>query len=77
MYLDISDGTTTVVLSGTSPVKGCTYFPQTAQYRSGDWQPVTEDATVNLQGTAANIRTTINNVETLLQAAIRRQKRAW
>lgn len=74
MYLDISDGTTTVVLSGTSPVKGCTYFPQTAQYRGGDWQPVTEDATVNLQGTAANIRTTINNVELLLQAAIRRQE---
>lgn len=74
MYLDISDGTTTVVLSGTSPVKGCTYFPATAQYRGGDWQPVTEDATVNLQGTAANIRTTINNIEQLVQAAIRRQE---
>ncbi len=74
MYLDISDGTTTVVLSGTSPVRGCTYFPATAQYRNGDWQPVTEDAVVNLIGTAANIRTTINSIETLLQAAIRRQE---
>lgn len=72
--LGITDGTTTVSLSGTSPVLGCTYFPQTSQYRNGEWQDVTEQAEVNLRGTAATIRSTINSIETLLQAAIRRQE---
>ncbi len=74
MYLDISDGTTTVVLSGTSPVTGCTFFPKTSQYKNGDWQPVTEDAIVNLRGTHTAIRSTTNSVEGLIQAAIRRQE---
>lgn len=72
--LSLTDGTTTVSLSGTSPVLGCTFFPQTSQYRNGEWQPVTEQAEVNLRGTAANIRATINSIETLLQQAIRRQE---
>ncbi len=72
--LSITDGTTTVSLSGTSPVRGCTYFPQTAQYRNGEWQQVTEQADVNLTGTAAAIRTAINSIETLLQAAQLRQQ---
>lgn len=74
MYLDISDGTTTVVLSGTSPVTGCTFFPKTSQYKNGDWQPVTEDAIVNLRGTHSAIRSTTNSVEGLIQAAVRRQQ---
>jgi len=73
MYLDISDGTTTVVLSGTAPVLGCTYFPDTAQYRNKTWQPVTESAEVNLRGTAANIRATVATIGRLLQQAIDRQ----
>ena len=40
--LALTDGTTTVTLSGTSPVRGCTYFPQTAQYRNGEWQQVND-----------------------------------
>jgi hypothetical protein len=72
--LAITDGTTTVSLSGTSPVLGCTFFPQTSQYRNGEWQPVTEDAEVNLRGTAAAIRSTVASIEMLLQAAIRRQE---
>jgi len=74
MYLDISDGTTTTVLSGTSPVMGCTFFPITSQYKNGDWQPVTENAIVNLRGTHTAIRSTINSIETLISAAIRRQE---
>ncbi len=72
--LAITDGTTTVSLSGTSPVLGCTFFPQTSQYRNGEWQNVTEDAEVNLRGTAATIRSTVASIEMLLQAAIRRQE---
>lgn len=72
--LAITDGTTTVSLSGTSPVLGCTYFPQTSQQRNGEWQPVTEQAEVNLRGTAAAIRATVASIEMLLQAAIRRQQ---
>jgi hypothetical protein len=72
--LSLTDGTTTISLSGTSPVLGCTFFPQTSQYRNGEWQPVTEDAEVNLRGTAAAIRSTVASIEMLLQAAIRRQE---
>lgn len=72
--LAITDGTTTVSLSGTSPVLGCTFFPQTAQYRNGEWQSVTEQAEVNLRGTAASIRSTVASIETLLQSAILRQE---
>jgi hypothetical protein len=72
--LSLTDGTTTISLSGTSPVLGCTFFPQTSQYRNGEWQPVTEDAEVNLRGTAAAIRGTVASIEMLLQAAIRRQE---
>jgi hypothetical protein len=72
--LAITDGTTTVSLSGTSPVLGATYFVGTSQYRNGEWQNVTEDAEVNLRGTAATIRSTVASIELLLQAAIRRQE---
>lgn len=74
MYLDISDGTNIVVLSGTAPVLGCTFFPKTSQYRNGSWQNVTEDAIVNLRGTHTVVRSSINAVEALIQAAIRRQE---
>ena len=74
MYLDISDGTTTVVLSGTAPVRGCTYFPATAQMSGGAWQAVTESAEVNLTGTAAAVRAAVNTIEKLLQAAALRQQ---
>jgi len=74
MYLDISDGTTTVVLSGTAPVMGCTYFPDTAQYRDGDWQPVTESAEINLRGTEASIRAKVSTIGRLLQQASDRKK---
>lgn len=73
MYLAITDGTTTVVLSGTSPVLGCTYFPSAPARNGGDWQPVTETAEINLRGTAAAIRTTTNAIESLLDAAVDRQ----
>lgn len=73
MLLQITDGTTTVTLSGTSPVLGCTYFPVAPQMRAGEWQPVTETAEVNLRGTHTAIRATINSIESLLQAAALRK----
>jgi hypothetical protein len=65
MILNISDGTTTVVLSGTSPVLGCTYFPAT----SDSGKDVTESVEVNLRGTEAAIRAAVNDIEQLLTDA--------
>ena len=74
MLLTLSDGVTTITLSGGSnAILGCTYFPDTAQYRESAWQPVTETAEVNLRGTRSAMRATTGNIETLLQAAQRGQ----
>lgn len=73
MYLSISSGATEIALSGTAPIRGCTYFPDTAQQRAGEWQPVTETAEVNLSGTAAAIRSTVNSLENLFLLAARRE----
>ncbi len=72
MYLSISSGATEIVLSGTSPVRGATYFPSTAQQQRGEWQPVTETAEVNLSGTAAAIRSTENSLNALFLLAAQR-----
>ena len=69
MLLTISDGTTTIDLSGTAPVRGCTYYPLTPSTKADELQDVTETAEVNLSGTEAAIRATINAVERLLTAA--------
>lgn len=74
MLLQITDGTSTITLSGTSPVLGCTYFPAPPQGGGamgdgGAAQGVTETVEVNLRGTAEQVRATINAVETLLQMA--------
>jgi hypothetical protein len=71
--LTISDGTTTVTLSGTSPVLGCTYFPATPNRNNGEWQDVTETVEVNLRSTAATMRATVNSIEALFESARRRQ----
>ena len=73
MQLQLTDGTTTVTLSGTSPVTGCTYFPNTPERKGGVYTDVTETAQVTLTGTAANIRTTVNSIERLLEQAALRQ----
>jgi hypothetical protein len=73
MLLQLTDGTTTVVLSGTSPVRGATYFPATPSYSANVLQPVTETAEVNLTGTQTAIRATINSIETLLRRGLERQ----
>lgn len=73
MLLQLTDGTTTITLSGTSPVRGCTYFPAAPQRNGGELQPVTETAEINLSGTAAAIRATVSGVETLLRQAVERQ----
>ena len=73
--LAITDGTTTVSASrARARCWAAPIFPQTSQYRNGEWQHVTEDAEVNLRGTAATIRSTVASIEMLLQAAIRRQE---
>jgi len=69
LTLRITDGTTTIELSQTAPVNGCTYFPQAAA--AGD-DSVTETTIVNLSGTDAAIRTVTNGVERMFEAARRR-----
>ena len=74
MLLQLTDGTTTVTLSGTSPVLGCTYFPATPQRTAGELLPVTETAEVNLRGTESAIRSKANSIETLLRQAVERRE---
>lgn len=72
MQLRISDGTTTVDLSGsTTGVYGCTYFPAVG----ADADPAVADrADLILSGTEAQIRTAVNSIENLLEAARRRAR---
>ena len=71
--LTISDSVTTVTLSGTAPVIGCTYFPSSPTRNGDTWQDVTETVEVNLRGTEATIRATVNSIERLLDLATQRQ----
>jgi hypothetical protein len=71
MQLRVTDGTTTVDLSGgTTGVRGCTYFP--AAGGSGEYS-VTEQAEIIGSGTEAQIRSASRSVELLCDAARRRQ----
>lgn len=72
MQLRISDGTTTVDLSGsTTGVYGCTYFPAVG----ADVDPTVADrADLILSGTEAQIRGAVNSVEHLLAGALRRAR---
>ncbi len=71
VQLRVTDGTTTVDLSGgTTGISGCTYFPLGP---SATETSVAEQAELICKGTtAANIRTALNNVERLCEAARRR-----
>jgi hypothetical protein len=70
MQLRITDGTTTVELSGgTTGIKGATYFPTPGE--GGD--SVAETIELIGKGTAAQIRAAANLVERLLETARRRQ----
>lgn len=72
MQLRVTDGTTTVDLSGaTTGIAGCTYFPLAP---SADAVSVAEQAEVVGSGaTGAVIRTALNNLEALCDAAARRK----
>jgi hypothetical protein len=72
VILQVTDGTTTVQLSGAAPIAGCTYFPSTPQRTNGQYGDVTETAEVVLRGTAAQIRTAVNSLERLFEQAARR-----
>lgn len=75
MNLRITDGSTTVNLNQTSPVLGATYFPQAPEFDAGGTaRDVTETAEVLLAGTASAIRSTVTNVERLLELARVRQR---
>lgn len=84
MILRLTDGTVTVNLHGTSPVVGCTYRPlppdvsatrhaaaglDGERLSAADYRNVTEEAAVVLEGTAANIQSTVTTVERLFAQA--------
>lgn len=64
MLLRLTDGTTTVTMSGSGAFLGATYFPT-----RGDESTVSETFTVVLEGDASTIRAAVNDVEQLLDAA--------
>src|SRR5574343_414825 len=70
MQLRVTDGTTTVTLSGQTGIAGCTYFPATA---SAGGAQVSETAEIVGSGTAAQIRSAANSIQKLLDDARRRR----
>jgi hypothetical protein len=74
MLLRLTDGTTSIILSESTPIRGATYFPDTPQKRDGEWMPVTETATVTITGTATAIRAAVNTIEGLILEAQQRQE---
>jgi hypothetical protein len=64
MLLRLTDGTTTVTVSGSGAFLGATYFPT-----RGDGATVSETFTVVLEGTDAVIRAAVNDLEQMLDAA--------
>lgn len=68
MDLQITDGTTTVVLHGsspTSPFLGAVYFPRDP----GDTETVAETATIAYSGSNTALKTQVNHIERLLRQA--------
>jgi len=70
MLLRITDGTTTLTLSGSGTYLGATYFPasQSGADRIGESLPVI------LEGTDSAIRTAVQDIQQLLRAAANRDK---
>lgn len=70
MLLRITDGTTTLTLSGSGTYVGATYFP--ASQSNAD--RVGESVPVILEGTDSAIRTAVQDIQQLLRAAANRDK---
>lgn len=69
MLLQLTDGTTTLQLSGSGTYIGCTYFPT-----RGDGEKATETIPCILEGDAATVRGAVNDIEQLLRQAANRDK---
>lgn len=77
MTLQISDGVTTVTLSGdASVIKACDYFPSTPERNGKSYNDVTETFGVIMEGAASAIIATVNAIEELLDQAVDGPKRA-
>ena len=70
MLLRITDGTTTLTLSGSGVYLGATYFP-TSQANASR---IAETVPVILEGTDSAIRTAVQDIQQLLRAAANRDK---
>ena len=65
MLLRLTDGTTTLTLSGSGAYLGATYFPTT----QASGERITESAVLTLEGTEAAVRAAAGAVDTLLRYA--------
>lgn len=77
MYLAIGDESGSIVLSGggATAIVGCTYFPATpTRKEDGGFEEVTESGELVLRGSAANIRSAVNTIESYLEQAYNRQR---
>lgn len=70
MLLRITDGTTTLTLSGSGTYVGATYFP-TSQSNA---DRIGESVPVILEGTDSAIRAAVNDIQQLLRAAANRDR---
>lgn len=70
MLLQLTDGTTTLTLSGAGAYLGATYFP--LAMTDGETDTITESAVCVLEGTESAIRSATQAIEALLAAAERR-----
>ena len=66
MLLQLTDGTTTLTLSGSGTYLGATYFPQAPANNATE---ITETTTLVLEGTGDSIRSAVNSIELMLHAA--------
>lgn len=77
MYLAIGDESGSIVLSGggATAIVGCTYFPATpTRKEDGGFEEVTESGELVMRGSAANIRSAVNTIESYFEQAYNRPR---
>ncbi len=75
LMLQLTDGVTTVTLSGgTAPILACNYFPSPPERNGDGYNDVTETAQVVMEGTPGSVIGAFNSIERLLRSAADRNK---
>lgn len=77
MTLSMSDGVTTVTLSGgVGVIKACSYFPGTPERNGDGYNDVVESFGVILEGMRADVIAAVNSIEMLLNQATLKRRRS-